>query len=95
MISHPVPPARVYVQVWLVLIVLQAMSTLTMGSAYLKLGWANGVINLAIAFAKALLVMMFFIHLRSGNHLLRLVAVAGFFWLALLIGLAFTDVAVR
>jgi cytochrome c oxidase subunit 4 len=92
MISHPVLPARVYVQVWLALIVLLL---LTMGSAYLKLGWANGAINLAIAFAKTLLVMMFFMHLRSGHHLLRLVAVAGFFWLALLIGLAFSDVGVR
>lgn len=92
MISHPVMPAKAYAQVWLALIVLLL---LTLGSAYLKLGWANGAINLVIAFAKALLVMMFFMHLRSGHPVLRLVALAGFFWLALLIGLAFTDVGTR
>jgi cytochrome c oxidase subunit 4 len=92
MISHPILPAGAYVRVWLALI---ALLLLTMGSAYLKLGWANGAVNLAIAFAKTLLVMMFFMHLRSAHHLLRLVAVAGFFWLALLIGLAFTDIGTR
>jgi molybdopterin-containing oxidoreductase family iron-sulfur binding subunit len=78
--------------VWLALI---ALLLLTMGSAYLRLGWANGAINLAIALVKALLVMIFFMHLRSSDHLLRIVAAAGFFWLALLVGLAFTDVGVR
>jgi caa(3)-type oxidase subunit IV len=42
-----------------------------------------------------MLVMIFFMHLRSSHYLLRIVAAAGFLWLALLIGLAFTDVAVR
>ena len=92
MISHPVSPAKTYVLVWLALI---ALLLLTMGSAYLRLGWANGAINLAVAFVKALLVMIFFMHLRSSHYLLRIVAVAGFFWLALLIGLAFTDVGSR
>jgi cytochrome c oxidase subunit 4 len=92
MISHPVLPAKAYVLVWLALI---ALLLLTVGSAYLPLGWANGAINIAIAVVKALLVMIFFMHLRSGHYLLRIVAAAGFFWLALLIGLAFTDVGVR
>lgn len=92
MISHPVLPAKAYVLVWLALI---ALLLLTLGSAYLRLGWANAPINLAIAVVKALLVMIFFMHLRSSHYLLRIVAAAGFFWLALLIGLAFTDVAVR
>jgi cytochrome c oxidase subunit 4 len=92
MISHPVLPAKDYVLVWLALI---ALLLLTLGSAYLRLGWANGAINLAIASAKAMLVMIFFMHLRSSHYVLRIVAAAGFLWLALLIGLAFTDVAVR
>ena len=92
MIAHPVSPAKTYMLVWLALI---ALLLLTMGSAYLRLGWANGAINLAVAFVKALLVMIFFMHLRSSHYLLSIVAVAGFFWFALLIGLAFTDVGSR
>jgi len=92
MISHPVLPAKVYVLIWLALITLLL---LTLGSAYLRLGWVNGAINVAIAVTKAVLVMIFFMHLRSGHYLLRIVAAAGFFWLALLIGLAFTDIGGR
>ncbi|MGI9024577.1 MAG: cytochrome C oxidase subunit IV family protein [Burkholderiaceae bacterium] len=92
MITHPIPTARTYLFVWLALMVLLL---LTLGSAYVSLGWLNSVINLAIAAAKALLVMLFFMHLRSGHYVLRIVAAAGFFWLALLIGLAMTDFATR
>jgi cytochrome c oxidase subunit 4 len=92
MISHPVAAARTYVLVWLGLITLLL---LTLGSAYLPLGWLNGVVNLAIAVAKALLVMIFFMHLRSSHYVLKIAAAAGFFWLALLIGLSLADFLAR
>jgi cytochrome c oxidase subunit IV len=92
MISHPVAAARTYVLVWVALIVLLL---LTLGSAYLPLGRLNTAINLAIAVAKALLVAYFFMHLRSAHYMLRIAATAGFFWLAILIGLSLTDFAVR
>jgi cytochrome c oxidase subunit IV len=92
MIIHPVPRARTYVLVWVALICLLL---LTLGSAYVRLGPMNSAINLAIAAAKALLVVFFFMHLRTGNAVLRVVAAAGFLWLALLIGLSLTDFVVR
>jgi cytochrome c oxidase subunit 4 len=91
-IRHPVPLPRTYALVWVALLALLA---LTLGSAYLKMGWLNTAVNLGIAAAKALLVMLFFMHLRSGQAVLRIVAGAGFLWLALLIGLAFSDVGLR
>ena len=92
MISHPVPRARTYVIVWVALL---ALLLITLGSAYLPLGHLNTAINLAIAVAKALLVAFFFMHLRSAHPMLRIAATAGFFWLAILIGLSLTDFAVR
>lgn len=92
MISHPIAAARTYVLVWLGLITLLL---LTLGSAYLPLGWLNGVVNLAIAVAKALLVMIFFMHLRSSHYVLKIAAAAGFFWLAILIGLSLADFLAR
>jgi len=92
MIRHPVAAAQTYVLVWIALLVLLA---LTLGSAYLPLGWLNGAINLAIAVAKALLVMFFFMHLRSSHYVLRIAASAGFFWLAILIGLSLSDFLAR
>jgi cytochrome c oxidase subunit IV len=92
MISHPISPVKTYFLVWLTLV---GLLLLTLGSAYLRLGWLNGAINLGIAVAKALLVMVFFMHLRSSQTVLRIVAGAGFLWLAIMIGLAWTDFGAR
>jgi caa(3)-type oxidase subunit IV len=69
MIRHPVAAVRTYVLVWVALMILL---TLTLGSAYIPLGSLNTVINLGIAVAKALLVMLFFMHLRSGDRILAI-----------------------
>jgi len=92
MISHPVPAAATYVLVWAALI---GLLLVTLGSAYVPLGWLNSAINLAIAVLKALLIAFFFMHLRSAHYMLRIAAAAGFFWLAILIGLSLTDFMVR
>jgi cytochrome c oxidase subunit 4 len=92
MITHPVPAVRTYVLVW---VGLMTLLLLTLGSAFLPLGWGNAAINLGIAVAKSLLVVFFFMHLRSAHYLLRNAATAGFFWLAILLGLSLTDFAVR
>jgi cytochrome c oxidase subunit 4 len=92
MIRHPVAGATIYFLVWLGLLALLA---LTVGSAYLSLGWMNSVINLAIAAAKALLVLIFFMHLRSSDPVLKVFAGAGFFWLAILLTLPLSDFLTR
>ncbi|HET9670558.1 MAG TPA: cytochrome C oxidase subunit IV family protein [Casimicrobiaceae bacterium] len=92
MITHPVPAVRTYVLVWAGLMTLLL---LTLGSAFLPLGWGNAAINLVIAVAKSLLVVFFFMHLRSAHYVLRIAATAGFFWLAILLALSLTDFAVR
>lgn len=63
----------------------------TIGVAHLGLGALNPVLNLSIAAAKAFLIMWFFMHLREGSPLVRLVAFAGLFWLIILFGLVLTD----
>ncbi len=78
--------------VWIALMILLL---LTYGSAYVKLGAWNSVINLAIATVKALLVATFFMHLRKGGALLRIVAVTAIFTLALLFILSHADYATR
>jgi cytochrome c oxidase subunit IV len=77
---------------WLALMVLLA---LTAGSALLKLGWLNSVLNLAIALAKALLVALVFMRLRRSHALVRIAAVTGLSTLAILFALAGTDYATR
>ena len=77
---------------WLALLALLA---LTIGSAFLSLGWANTPVNLAISVTQAALVMLFSMHLRSAHPLMRIIAVIGFFGIAILITLSLSDVLSR
>lgn len=56
---------------WATLIVLLLA---TLGSAYVPLGSLNTVINLAIAAAKAVLVMLVFMHLRRSGQFIKIIA---------------------
>lgn len=81
-----------YVFTWLGLMLLLA---LTLGSSYISMGAWNTVANTAISCAKALLIAMFFMHLRQAGALLRIAALAGLLWLAILFGLSGTDFGTR
>lgn len=83
---------RTYIFVWLALMALLA---LTVGSAYLSLGWANTPLNLAITVTQAALVMLFSMHLRSAHPLIKIIAGIGFFGIAILITLSLFDELTR
>ncbi|HWM92410.1 MAG TPA: cytochrome C oxidase subunit IV family protein [Thermoanaerobaculia bacterium] len=74
---------------------LMVLTVLTVMAARLDLGWANDVVAMAIAVTKALLVLWFFMHLRYSTRLTILTALAGFFWLAILIVLTLNDYVTR
>ena len=74
----PIVPRHVYYRVFATLLTL---TLLTVGVAFIDLGPLNIVLALAIAVCKALLVMLFFMHLRYSTHLTWIVAAAGVIWL--------------
>ncbi|WP_244860090.1 c-type cytochrome [Nitrosococcus oceani] len=78
--------------VWVILIILLLG---TFGSAYISLGPFNLVINIFIAIGQTLLVLTFFMHLRYRDHLVRIFAAAGFFWLLLLFVFTLSDYITR
>lgn len=78
--------------VWLALMLLLAA---TAGSAFIPMGIWNGIANLAIAAVKALLVALFFMHLKEAGALVRLMAVIALFMLVLLFALSSTDYLTR
>ena len=86
--SGHVSPKSVYYAVFAALIVGTA---LTVGVAFIDLGVLNNVLMLSIAMTKALLVVLFFMHVRWGTRLTWVVAASGFFWLLILFGLTMTD----
>ncbi|MGB2887111.1 MAG: cytochrome C oxidase subunit IV family protein [Candidatus Acidiferrales bacterium] len=92
MMTEHVTPAKVYVAVFLALLVLTGLTTWV---AFVNLGPLNTVAALAIAVAKMLLVVLFFMGVRYSSGLTRTVIVAGFFWLAILIALTLSDELTR
>jgi cytochrome c oxidase subunit IV len=86
------PSVRTYSLVFVALLILAALTT---GIAYVDLGPFNTVIALAIAVIKMCLVGLFFMHLSSSHGLARIVVLAGFFWLALLVSFTLADVFTR
>jgi cytochrome c oxidase subunit IV len=90
--SHQIVPQKTYILVFLSLI---GLTMLTTGVAFIDLGPFNTVVALIIAFCKMMLVVFFFMHLRQSSGLVRVALLAGFFWLALLIGLTMSDYRTR
>jgi cytochrome c oxidase subunit 4 len=82
-----------YVAVFLALL---AFTALTTAVAFVDLGggW-NNVAALTIAVVKALLVILYFMHLRYSDRFTWVLAGAGFFWLLILLGGTLDDLLTR
>jgi cytochrome c oxidase subunit 4 len=87
MLQHVVP-VRVYIGVFIALMILLS---LTIAAAFLNLGPWSLMLALSIAVAKALLIILFFMHVRYSSHLSWIFAGVGFFWLLILIVLTLSD----
>ena len=70
---------------------LLALLLLTVAAAYLHFGPLNTAVAMLISVAKASLIVLFFMHMRRADPLLRLFVFAGFFWLGLLLTLTLAD----
>jgi len=83
---------KTYVVVYIALLILLA---LTVAANQFALGVFNTVIAISIAAIKMLLIMLFFMHVRSSSRLTWIVAGAAFFWLGILFSLTLTDFLTR
>lgn len=75
--------------------VLMLGTVLTVLAAQVDFKQFNTVIAMTIAVTKALLVILFFMHVRYGSRLVMLVVAAGFFWLAIMLVLTLSDYRTR
>jgi cytochrome c oxidase subunit 4 len=83
---------KVYAKVLAALLVLTAT---TCAVSFIDMGKMNAVVGVAIAFVKASLVALIFMHLRYSRRLIRVVVAAGLFWLGILIALTMSDYLTR
>jgi cytochrome c oxidase subunit 4 len=91
--SEQVVPVKTYVGVFVALLLLTGLTT---GVAFIDLGSElNTIVALTIAVIKALLVILFFMHVKYSGGLTKMVIVAGFFFLALLIAFTLADELTR
>jgi cytochrome c oxidase subunit IV len=70
-------------------------TAMTVWAAFLDLGALNTVVALAIACTKAVLVVLFFMHLKYSTRLTWAVVLGSVFWLAILLVLTFNDYLTR
>jgi cytochrome c oxidase subunit IV len=71
--------------------ILMVCTYLTWQVAYFDLGAFNTVAALGIAVFKAVLVILFFMHVRDSPRLTWAVIIGGVFWLGLLLALTMSD----
>jgi cytochrome c oxidase subunit IV len=91
--AQHVVPIKVYAAVFAALLVLTLTTT---GVAFVDLGGQmNAVAALLIAAGKALLVVLYFMHLRYSRPLSWVFAGAGLFWLAIMLALTLSDILTR
>ena len=90
--EHAHPTVKTFVSVWAALMVLTA---LTVFAATLELGPFNAIVALAIATIKALLVLLFFMELRTSTALTKVVMASAIFFWMLLAGLSLSDYLTR
>ena len=90
--SETIVAKKTYILVWLSLLVLLGA---TVGMAYIPLGRLNAVLAVSIAVTKAVIIILFFMHVRYSPRLLWIFVCAGFFWLSILFALSLGDYLTR
>jgi cytochrome c oxidase subunit IV len=91
-VSEHIVSRKVYYGIFTALMVLTAI---TVAAAFVNLGALNPVIALSIAAFKAVLVILYFMHVRYSTRLTWVVVAAGVFWLGILLALTMNDYLAR
>jgi cytochrome c oxidase subunit 4 len=91
--SEHIMSSKFYYTIWIALL---GLTGITAGVAFVDLGPLNVVVALVIATVKALLVVLFFMHVKyTSEKLTKIVIVSAIFWLFLLLALSMADYATR
>jgi cytochrome c oxidase subunit 4 len=86
--EHHITPPRVYITIFLTLLVFTA---LTVGASYVEMGVFNPIVAIAIGVVKATLVVLFFMGVKYSSRLTMLTVGAGIFTFLTLISMTLAD----
>jgi cytochrome c oxidase subunit 4 len=90
--SEHAAPVRHYFYVYIALMVLLAA---TVGAAFINIEPFNFGLTMLIAVAKAVMILLIFMHVRYGERLVWVFSTAAFLWLAILIAMSLNDYFTR
>jgi cytochrome c oxidase subunit 4 len=91
--SEAIMSSKFYYTIWIALLCL---TIITAAVSFVDLGPFNTIVALVIATFKALLVVLFFMHVKyTSEKLTKIVIVSAIFWLFLLLALSMADYATR
>ncbi len=86
--EHHVVSPVIYLLIWIALLI---GTGLTVWAAFQEFGIFNPIIALVIATCKAILVVLFFMHVKYSGRLTILTILSGLFFLAILLTLTMSD----
>jgi len=81
-------PVKTYLAVFAA---LMALLVATVAASFLNLGPFSIVVALTIAMVKALLIVLYFMHVRYSSRLTRVFVIAGVVWLIIMLSLTMND----
>lgn len=90
--SEHVLPRRVYYMVFATLLLL---TLITVEVAFYDFGWLTFQVALLIASTKALLVILYFMHVKYSGGLTGIFVASGFIFLAIMMAFMFADLKSR
>ena len=90
--SEHVLPLKTYFLVFAALLVLLVLTVL---AAEIENPVLNLVVALTIAFTKAVLIVLFFMHVRYNTFVIRAAVLSGFLWLLILFTFTMSDYLTR
>lgn len=80
---------------YLIFAALMVGTALTVAVAFVDLGIFNDIVMLAIAVTKAVLVILYFMHVKYSGRLTALTVASGFLFLLILMGIVVSDYIAR
>ena len=87
--SEHIVPVRIYVTIFLVLLV---GTLLTWWAAFQDFPWQlNTIVAMTIAITKATFVVLYFMHVRYSTRLILVIITSALFWMGILFALTFSD----
>ena len=87
--SEHIVPVRIYVTIFLVLLVGTALTVL---AAFQDFPWQlNTIVAMTIAITKATFVVLYFMHVRYSARLIWVIVASALFWMAIMFALTVSD----